>query len=267
MDKVEALVESMISQLVTNQEVPSLRVPHIDSVGIIADDYDSFNVSKTKKLGDLKTSQNYSQIMSILAQVSELLASKRTMSQRDVYYTLKHMFNKPNDCNNAILDVGLILGLKRYEMGIVPATKGLIAGLIRFRFLLQAPAAVAAAAAASQFEPDDDYDDGAMREKQEPHWVDGVVAGRERGVPISSLWMSAPDDILEIEIGEGYGAIPQYLLVIEKECVFQRLCDDNFHIRIPSIMVTGCGKQALYISLHIMLYLYIPAYLLTTLSF
>mmetsp|Transcript_529 Transcript_529/g.1242 ORF Transcript_529/g.1242 Transcript_529/m.1242 type:complete len:100 (+) Transcript_529:984-1283(+) len=33
----------------------------------------------------------------------------------------------------------------------------------------------------------------------------------------------------------------KYLLVIEKQGIFLRLCEDSFHLRLPCILVTGCG--------------------------
>jgi DNA topoisomerase VI subunit A len=37
----------------------------------------------------------------------------KTLSQRDVYYSLKSLFKNQADCNKAIIDVGLFLGVKR----------------------------------------------------------------------------------------------------------------------------------------------------------
>jgi DNA topoisomerase VI subunit A len=43
----------------------------------------------------------------------------RTMSQRDVYYTLKHLFETQVECNKCILDLGLCLGLKRCKFNVL----------------------------------------------------------------------------------------------------------------------------------------------------
>lgn len=63
-----------------------------------------------------------------------LLRSGGTLSQRDVYYCLKHIFKSQRECNATILMLGLVLNLKRHQMGIVPATRGLAAGNFRFSF-------------------------------------------------------------------------------------------------------------------------------------
>jgi meiotic recombination protein SPO11 len=33
----------------------------------------------------------------------------------------------------------------------------------------------------------------------------------------------------------------RFILVIEKEGIYHRLCEEGFHMRVPCIMVTGCG--------------------------
>ncbi|RYY84098.1 hypothetical protein EON63_09875 [archaeon] len=35
------------------------------------------------------------------------------MLQRDVYYSLKHMFKQPHDCSCAIADLGRLLRMRR----------------------------------------------------------------------------------------------------------------------------------------------------------
>ncbi len=113
---------------------------------------------------------------------------------------------------------------------------GLIAGLLRFRFI---PSQLIVT-----------MGDNQNDEQQHP-WTDGLIAARERGAHISSAWTSCPDELLQIELPASReddddvddDSIPEpiYLLVVEKECIFQRLCDDEFYLRVPCIMVTGCG--------------------------
>lgn len=114
--------------------------------------------------------RKYCQVIAIMALVSKLLAGRstyalslfiaymcfaenRTMLLRDVYYALKQHFDRQEECNTIILQVGRLLGLKRRilakiclftiiflifvaedEMNIIPGAKGLISGPIRFRF-------------------------------------------------------------------------------------------------------------------------------------
>lgn len=55
------------------------------------------------------------------------------MSQRDVYYSLKSLFKKQEDCNRVILVLGKALGLKRHQMRIEPSTRGSVAGDLQFK--------------------------------------------------------------------------------------------------------------------------------------
>ena len=63
------------------------------------------------------------------------------------------------------------------------------------------------------------------------------------GISISSLWASTrPDDIYLQLTGHEYADIEvKYLIVVEKEGIFKRLCEDNFHLRMGAILITGCG--------------------------
>jgi Type IIB DNA topoisomerase len=99
------------------------------------------------------SSLHHAQLTSIAGIVSELLGTGMTISLRDVYYSLKHIFKSQAECNNVIIELGSILRLKRCkgslvlkyirppkkkhlsliftlqsvlgEMGIIPTTKGI----------------------------------------------------------------------------------------------------------------------------------------------
>lgn len=72
----------------------------------------------------LETSKTYAQMFSIAGIVAETLPN--TISQRDIYYSLKYLFHNQTECNRRILELGEMLGLRRHEMGISPAARGLI---------------------------------------------------------------------------------------------------------------------------------------------
>ena len=61
------------------------------------------------------------------------------------------------------------------------------------------------------------------------------------GVPISASWTSCNIDGLSLEIGAA-----QCILIIEKQGMFRRLCEDNFPLRFPCILVTGKIKKFLF---------------------
>ena len=70
-------------------------------------------------------------------------------------------------------------------------------------------------------------------------WTDCAKYTSEGGVSITSLWASCPTESMHIELLPN--ARVNYILIIEKEGIFKRLCEDNFHLRMGCIMVTGCG--------------------------
>ena len=168
------------------------------------------------------TSLKYAQVVAVAGIVLSLTRCGKSMSQRDVYYSLKTLFCKQYESNAIILELGLMLGLKRHEMGLYPAAKGLIAGLCRFRFT-----------------------EGTDVEEREVPWTDCVHGDAGEGVRISSKWTSCPDGELDMQIpagGEGSLPRPTHLIVVEKEGIFHRLVEDEFFISgVPCIIVTGCG--------------------------
>lgn len=69
--------------------------------------------SITRQLTDLDGCRSYAQIMAVASFVLELKTDGRTVSLRDVYYSLKGMFRHQRECNAIILEVGRVLKLKR----------------------------------------------------------------------------------------------------------------------------------------------------------
>ena len=199
------------------------------------------------------TSLRYTQTLSVARIVLELTKHGKTMSQRDVYYSLKSIFKSQTESNQTILELGLMLGLKRHEMGIYPAAKGLLAGLLRFRFHSEGQAGATMSSSASDKEGDvededkdeEEEDEEEEEEEEEEPWVDCCAQGIAcEGVKISAKWTMAADDCLEMQVPTGTGRLPapRYLIVVEKEGIFHRLCEDKvFLAAVPSILVSGCG--------------------------
>jgi len=227
------LLENMIYALEGGDLLPVL---HINPDGILQDGKQG---EKNYHVDKPSSSRRYMQVMAVAALVMRLTVERKTMSQRDVYYTLKSLFLKQQECNTIILDLGQLLGLKRHEMGIYPTSKGLIAGLIRFRFkdlttntnTKNNNTWTSADVMDTEVEP-------IQREMlEEEPWVDCVPGSSSDGVKISSKWTSCA---CQLELPRKHR--PRFLLVIEKEGIFHRLVEDEFYIHnVPSILVTGCG--------------------------
>lgn len=81
-----------------------------------------------------------------------------------------------------IIEAGLLLGLKRHEMNIVPTSRGFVAGYLAFTFDENSP------------------------------FTDCLGSILDGGLSISSSWSSTPLESIHIDVGPA-----RCLLVIEKQ--------------------------------------------------
>jgi meiotic recombination protein SPO11 len=183
----------------------------LDLDDMIADDDNNHDTQLQRiSFTAMDTCRKYAQIIAISGIVAELVHLQKEISLRDVYYSLKHLFRTQLQCNSRILTLGMMLGLKRFDMGIVPTAKGLVAGPLMFQFT------------------------GSQQ------WTTCFDADAEdAGILISSRWNSCSDDDVAMHLCRPQET--KYLLVVEKEGVFRRLVKEQFCRRIPCIMMTGCG--------------------------
>lgn len=107
-------------------------------------------------------------------------------------------------------------------MHITPTSRGYIAGLLSFRFNTHVNIGA-------------NIDDGLGSQ-----WTNCARLTTQGGVHISNLWASSSPNDMEVELLESERNV-DYLLVVEKEGVYKRLCEDSFHLRMGCIIVTGCG--------------------------
>ena len=191
------------------------------------------------------------------------------ISLRDVYYSLKHLFRSQAQCNIVVLQVGRFLEMTRFDMGIAPASRGYIAGLIRFRYPQEQDTSEEIYSAANS----------------ENMWNSGAHA--DSGLSIHAKWASrqeankpviellsakdytpygtststdatSTDSNITIDYNNSSNTIeehvehgtpsspssveyPRYLLIIEKEGIFKHLVSIRFFDVVPCILVTGCG--------------------------
>ena len=148
----------------------------------------------------------YSSTVKLGGVIATLEKENRYISQRDMYYSLKFLFKSQNDCNRLILQIGKVLNLKRHEMRIIPSSRGYVAGNLKFRV-----------------------------KNVDDNWTNCMASDIHGGTSISNIWTSVSYEKIEIETGA------RYLIIIEKEGVFRRFCEDGFCKDLPCIIVTGCG--------------------------
>ena len=194
------------------KELVIARPGESDLVGILdLDDtmFDSESQVRRRSFDTLETAKKFTQLIAIAGVVSELIPTDQEISLRDVYYALKPLFRTQAQCNGRILELGTLLGLKRYDMGIVPSAKGLVAGPLMFKF-----------------------EDG-------DRWTACYdSAAEDGGISIGSRWTSCGNSDLSLRFSDEQ---TRYLIVVEKEGVFRRLVKEQFCRRVPCVLVTGCG--------------------------
>jgi len=128
-------------------------------------------------------------------------------------------------------------------MNIIPATKGLVGGKLRYRFHIPSAVHMPSSRTGSSTSSSDgnnnhiSYVNVDERDSPAVTWVDVHGLTVSGGIAVSHLWTSRGDEGVDVEIGGDVRCI----LVIEKEGVFHRLCEDKFHIRYPCVLVCGCG--------------------------
>ena len=109
-------------------------------------------------------------------------------------------------------------------MHIAPTSKGYLGGKVRFRFHNRLGGG-------------------------ECQWTDCSGHTATGGVAIGAHWTAdggregkqEQELQLKVEVEVEVGPDVRYLLVVEKEGVYKRLCEDAFHLRLGCLLVTGCG--------------------------
>jgi DNA topoisomerase VI subunit A len=109
-----------LDELFLEGKLPVLSIPkrvcNIDSLE---------QACSLRKLNCAESARQYAEILAVAAVVTEtvLCPGNKYMSQRDVYYSLKHQFTSQTLCNTRIIELGLLWELKRCRCaiwGLVP---------------------------------------------------------------------------------------------------------------------------------------------------
>jgi len=225
---------------------------------------------KMRKLDDPITSHKFAQLFAVAALIYEMLKTGRTMSLRDLYYTLKHIFQSQSESNLCITELGSLLKLKRHEMNLYPTAKGFVAGSLKFRFSTQSDLCDPQALT----ELHGCLDDAVLISSNWTRYAQQLIAGTSDDCSneddllsqnendsyqsvsmsqLSSMSMSQSSSLSivqkqnktksdrDLELVMQIGEDTKYVLVIEKEGVFTRLVEERFFLKVPCIMITGCG--------------------------
>ena len=131
LERIERLLIAIATGISQHTLIP-LYIPKPTALDIIeSDSYDPEEQLESFLKRDLTsggTAEKYAQILAICSVCAEVLegngthnhtcyntafVANKTITQRDVYYCLKHLFKTQAQCNAIILETGLLLSLKR----------------------------------------------------------------------------------------------------------------------------------------------------------
>lgn len=111
-------------------------------------------------------------------------------------------------------------------MGIIPASRGLVAGYLSYSFSFGLTSFSTSTLA-----------DRVEYTNSSKQLICCLEAAEHGGMLISPKWAST--DINDMTISVPLSV--KLLLVVEKEGIYKRMLEDKFHERVPCILVTGCG--------------------------
>lgn len=153
-------------------------------------------VTKSINFKNKASERTFTFTMIVMCEIYKMLSRNQKITRRQLYYSDVELFGNQESVNKAIETICVLLNVQEYELGILSASKGLIAG-------------------------------------------DLVISiGHERiDCSIPQAVPSSPSEITRFETSA------DFILIVEKETVFQRLVNDNILNRTGSriILVTAKG--------------------------
>jgi meiotic recombination protein SPO11 len=121
--RIEFLVASVVQQLDEG------KVPVLTSLPSYPDmEYDEDRPPMVTKTFAGHQGRSVTNILLVLSFCHELLLAQRTTTTREVYYHYVTHFRSPTECNAAILDAGVLLGVPRHALGLHASPKGWCSG-------------------------------------------------------------------------------------------------------------------------------------------
>ncbi|XP_074320172.1 meiotic recombination protein SPO11-1 isoform X2 [Silene latifolia] len=171
-------------------------------------------------------------LLRVLLIVQQLLQENRHASKRDIYYTYPSIFSDQSVVDRAINDICILLECSRHNLNVVSVAKGYL-HLHLFRFSPSVLLALFCLMMLSWLQAITKF----LR------LVMGWIRFTEDGKKCDCL--SSPNTAqsipVQVEDIQDILSFARYILVIEKESVFQRLANDRFCSFNQCIVITGRG--------------------------
>ncbi|GIL76358.1 hypothetical protein Vretifemale_5972 [Volvox reticuliferus] len=224
--RIETTVESLVTEIAEGC-VPTLQLAsrsrsRNDGAG---QQQDRVGLQRSLLSNKGAAAVSYARVLAVLNAVHDLLRQGRQATQRDLYYTLLQppLFNSPREVNAAVADAAALVGVPRSGLGVNCAGRGAVAGRLQIR-------------------------DGPASP-----WVDCSTAGPSgRALPGDLATIARFGlQLMPAATGPGVGASggvaagSGYLLVVEKDAVFQRLAEDRIWDHLPCVLLTARGMPDL----------------------
>lgn len=201
LSQIEQIFKTLIESLV-QQKPMELKIRTIKSwadcemkQGILSQNESKITV-KTMSFKNKASERTFSITVIVMAEIYKMLSRNTKSTRRELYYSDVDLFRNQESVNRAIETLCSLLNVQEHELGILSASKGLVAGDLIINI-------------------DDER----------------IDCSTPQAVPQN------PSAITSFETAA------DYVLIVEKETVFQRLVNDNIFERIDSriILITAKG--------------------------
>ncbi|PWZ22765.1 Phytochrome C [Zea mays] len=159
-------------------------------------------------------------LLRVLFVVQQLLQQNKHCSKRDIYYMYPSIFVEVAVVDRAINDICILFKCSRHNLNVVPVVKGNLEILYDFPITLAVTCMVFASLVMG--------------------WI-RFMEGEKKVYCITSV-NAAFSIPVDIEAIKDVVSVAHYILVVEKETVFQRLANDKFCERNRCIVITIGGK-------------------------
>ncbi|CAK9174225.1 unnamed protein product, partial [Ilex paraguariensis] len=201
----------------------------------------SLDFAKGKEILTLQREQNIRRLdilLRVLLIVQQLLQENRHGSKRDIYYMHPSVFKEQSVVDRAINDICILLQCSRHNLNVVSVGKGWVptqdhTGFVEDDTIFVPPLA------SSDISKFTWGSGGNVKKELVMGWLRFFEGGRKFDcINVPNTAHPVP---VQVEVVNNIVSVAQYILVVEKESVFQRLANDHFCKRNRCIVVTGRG--------------------------
>lgn len=216
-DRIEDVMAS-IFELMEKDELPT----------ILKDDGSSSStrrgMTSSSKSFRLAHCRSFTSVLLVLSYCHFLLREHRTTTTREVYYFFVLHFRNQRECEEAIWEAAIILKVPRVNLGLSASSKGWYCGSLQI---------VRTTTTATENHISNSSGGLCTTTVTDTQNLTSV-----EGQPITREWLDwKRNGGNDFDIQTNATCI----IVVEKEGIYKRLCEDRFFDRLPCIIVTGKG--------------------------